>query len=48
VTSCGNSSISNDIAFSRPWTRAMPSPTERTVPTSVSSAEPASSPSMRL
>src|SRR3954451_24315004 len=48
VTSCGSSSISNDIAFSRPWTRAMPSPTDRTVPTSVSSAEPASSPSIRL
>ncbi len=28
--------------------RAMPSPTERTVPTSVSSADPSSSPSMRL
>src|ERR1044072_1522217 len=48
VTPCGSSSISNDMAFSRPWTRAMPSPTDRTVPTSVSSAEPASSPSMRL
>src|ERR687894_1979939 len=48
VTSCGSSSISKDMAFSRPWTRAMPSPTDRTVPTSVSSADPASRPSMRL
>src|SRR5215207_4990478 len=47
-TPCGNSSISNDMQFSRPWMRAMPSPTERTVPTSVSSADPSSSPSMRL
>ena len=47
VTSCGSSSISSDCAFSRPWMRAMPSPIERTVPTSVSSALPASSPSMR-
>ena len=48
VTSCGSSSISNDLQFSRPWTRAMPSATERTVPTSVRSAWPSSSPSMRL
>src|SRR5829696_7741458 len=48
VTSCGSSSISNDIAFSRPWMRAMPSATDRTVPTSVRSAWPASRPSMRL
>ena len=47
-TPCGNSSISNDMQFSRPWMRAMPSPTDRTVPTSVSSADPSSSPSMRL
>ena len=47
VTPCGNSSISNDMAFSSPWMREMPSPTERTVPTSVSSACPLSSPSMR-
>src|SRR5215213_6879677 len=48
VTSCGSSSISNDMAFSRPWMRAMPSATDRTVPTSVRSAWPASRPSMRL
>src|SRR3954462_9242080 len=48
TTSCGSSSISNAMQFSRPWMRAMPSPIERTVPTSVSSAPPASSPSMRL
>ena len=36
------------MQFSRPWTRAMPSATDRTVPTSVSSAPPASRPSMRL
>src|SRR5919202_7019148 len=47
VTSCGSSSISNAMQFSRPWMRAMPSATERTVPTSVSSAPPASRPSMR-
>src|SRR5215217_195750 len=47
-TPCGNSSISKEMQFSRPWMRAMPSPTERTVPTSVSSADPSSSPSMRL
>ena len=40
VTSWGSSSISNDMQFSRPWTRAMPSATDRTVPTSVSSAPP--------
>src|SRR3954467_2888129 len=48
VTPWGNSSISNDCAFSSPWTRAMPSATESTVPTSVSSAWPSSRPSMRL
>src|SRR3954470_1362721 len=48
VTSCGNSSISNASQLSRPWTRAMPSATDRTVPTSVRSASPSSSPSMRL
>ena len=48
VTPCGNSSISNDMQFSRPCTRAMPSATDSTVPTSVSSALPESSPSMRL
>src|SRR3954470_400977 len=48
VTSCGNSSISNDIAFSRPCTRAMPSATDRTVPTSARSARSVSRPSIRL
>src|ERR671919_2432907 len=48
VTSCGSSSISNASQFSRPWMRAMPSATERTVPTSVRSAWPSSRPSMRL
>src|SRR5215204_3694743 len=48
VTSCGSSSISNDMQFSTPWMRAMPSATDRTVPTSVRSAWPASRPSMRL
>src|SRR4051795_3643560 len=48
MTSWGSSSISNDMQFSRPWMRAMPSPTDSTVPTSVSSDEPASRPSMRL
>src|SRR4051794_17208632 len=48
MTSWGSSSISNDMQFSSPWMRAMPSPTDRTVPTSVSSDEPASRPSMRL
>src|SRR3954454_7330951 len=47
VTSCGSSSVSKLMQFSRPCTRAMPSPTERTVPTSVSSDDSASSPSMR-
>src|ERR1039457_5931970 len=36
------------MQFSRPCSRAMPSATDSTVPTSVSSADPASSPSMRL
>src|SRR5215216_3361639 len=48
VTSWGSSSISNASQFSRPWMRAMPSATERTVPTSVRSAWPSSRPSMRL
>src|SRR3954469_1501708 len=48
VTSCGSSSISNASAFSRPWTRAMPSATDSTVPTSARSASSTSSPSMRL
>src|SRR3954451_1306393 len=48
VTSCGSSSISNASQFSRPWMRAMPSPTESTVPTSARSASSTSSPSMRL
>ena len=48
VTSCGSSSISNASQFSRPWMRAMPSATDRTVPTSVSSAWPSSRPSIRL
>src|SRR3954451_14727979 len=48
VTSWGNSSISNDMQFSSPCTRAMPSATDRTVPTSARSASSTSSPSMRL
>ena len=48
VTSWGSSSISNAMQFSSPWMRAMPSATDSTVPTSVRSASPASSPSMRL
>ena len=32
VTSCGSSSISKAMQFSRPWMRAMPSATDRTVP----------------
>ncbi len=48
VTPCGSSSISKDMQFSRPCRRAMPSATDSTVPTSVSSALPLSSPSMRL
>src|SRR5438093_2088658 len=48
VTSCGSSSISRLMQFSSPCTRAMPSATDSTVPTSVSSAWPVSSPSMRL
>ncbi len=48
VTSCGNSSISNDMQFSSPCTRAMPSATDSTVPTSARSAPATSSPSMRL
>src|SRR5437763_2237496 len=47
VTSCGRSSISNDMQFSSPWMRAMPSATDSTVPTSVRSAPPVSRPSMR-
>src|SRR3954447_21334803 len=37
VTPCSSSSISSATAFSRPYTRAMPSPTWSTVPTSASS-----------
>ena len=48
VTSCGSSSISNDMQFSRPWMRQMPSATDSTVPTSVRSALVLSRPSMRL
>src|SRR5215211_3910856 len=48
VTSCGSSSSSIDMQLSRPWTREMPSATDRTVPTSERSAPPSSSPSMRL
>ena len=48
VTPCGSSTISKDMQFSRPCRRAMPSATDSTVPTSVSSAAPLSSPSMRL
>src|SRR5215218_1679792 len=48
VTSCGSSSISNDMQFSSPWMRAMPSATDSTVPTSVRSAPPVSRPSMRV
>ena len=47
VTSCGSSSISSAMQFSSPWTRAMPSATESTVPTSERSASPASMPSIR-
>ena len=47
VTSWGSSSISSDMQLSRPWTRAMPSATERTVPTSARSALPVSRPSIR-
>ncbi len=48
VTSCGSSSISNDMQFSSPCTRQMPSATDSTVPTSARSAPVVSSPSMRL
>src|SRR6202034_2480029 len=48
VTPWGSSSISKDMQFSMPCRRAMPSATLSTVPTSVSSAVPLSSPSMRL
>src|SRR4051794_27420765 len=49
VTSWGSSSSSSDMQLSRPWMREMPSPTDRTVPTSDSSAPPSSPrPSMRL
>ena len=40
VTSLGNSSISRDTHDWRPWTRAMPSPTWRTLPTSSTSTVP--------
>ena len=48
VTPWGRSSISNDMQFSRPWMRAMPSATDSTVPTSVRSALDVSRPSIRL
>ena len=48
VTSCGSSSISNDMQFSRPWIRQIPSATDSTVPTSVRSALEVSRPSIRL
>src|SRR5579883_1936450 len=38
TTPCSSSSISIATAFSSPWMRAMPSPTDRTVPTSARSA----------
>ena len=38
---CGNSSISPAMARSTPWMRAMPSPTEMTVPTSATSTSTA-------
>src|SRR3954466_11692533 len=47
VTSCGSSSSSIDMQLSRPWTREMPSATERTVPTSDRAAPPSSRPWMR-
>ena len=40
-TPCGNSSISPAMARSTPWTRAMPSPTEITLPTSATSTSTA-------
>src|SRR6185312_9457069 len=43
----GSSSSSEDMTLSRPWTREMPSATDRTVPTSERSAPPSSSPWMR-
>src|SRR4051794_21171088 len=46
VTSCGSSTISSDWQLSRPWTRAMPSAIDSTVPTSDRSAPPSSSPSI--
>ena len=48
VTSCGSSSISKDMQSSSPWMRQMPSATDSTVPTSVSSALEVSRPSIRL
>ena len=36
-TPWGNSMSSPDMTFSRPWMRAMPSPTEITAPTSATS-----------
>src|SRR6476646_9645445 len=47
VTPCGSSSISSAMQLSSPWMRAMPSATDRTVPTSVRSADSLSSPSIR-
>ena len=43
-TPCGNSSISPAMARSQPWTRAMPSPIEITVPTSATSTSTAKPP----
>ncbi len=40
MTPLGSSSSSPDMALSRPYTRAMPSPTCRTEPSSFSSVEP--------
>ena len=40
-TPCGNSSISPAIVLSTPWTRAMPSPTATTDPTSETSTSTA-------
>src|SRR5512139_4109336 len=47
VTPCGRSSISRAMQLSRPCTRAIPSATESTVPTSERSALPVSRPSIR-
>ena len=44
ITPCGNSSISPAIARSQPCRRAMPSPSEVTVPTSATSTSTAKLP----